>query len=240
MKKIAFLFAALVAAMTVSAQVRVTEPNLVGTYGVLTSDSTFEVLPMESGTMTEHQTKTSRFLDKFGKVADVVGAVGGVGAVIGADASSIGTVMTGIKVAGTAGSVGNLAGTVNNLTSTYGFDIKFDGPSSSYKIKKSNNDLLLIASNDSNDVNPMVIYRIVRFSGNKKERRMQWLEFKPSVLGESKAEKAGYVGFTGEKYGERSYLLRVPAKEAKKGEYGIIYMNLATATAIPIATFCIE
>ncbi len=53
-------------------------------------------------------------------------------------------------------------------------------------------------------------------------------------------KKRGYVAFTGHKYGNQSYLLEIPASEAEPGEYGIFYMSIITATAIPVGTFSIN
>ena len=87
---------------------------------------------------------------------------------------------------------------------------------------------------------PMEIYRIVRFKASKKDRRIQWMEFKPALIGSAETKKRGYVAFTGHKYGNQSYLLEIPASEAEPGEYGIFYMSIITATAIPVGTFSIN
>ena len=86
----------------------------------------------------------------------------------------------------------------------------------------------------------MESYRIVRFSASKKERRIQWMEFEPSLIGSDETKKAGYVPFEGHKYGEQSYLLTIPASELEKGEYGIFFMNIITAAYIPIGTFSVQ
>ena len=62
----------------------------------------------------------------------------------------------------------------------------------------------------------------------------------PALLGTEDAQKAGYVQFEGHKYGEQSYLLTIPASEMTSGEYGIFYMSIITATAIPVGTFSIQ
>lgn len=86
----------------------------------------------------------------------------------------------------------------------------------------------------------MELYRIVRFKTSKKERRIQWMEFQPALIGTKETQKAGYVGFIGHKYGEKSYLLTIPATEMEKGEYGIFYMSIISATAIPVGTFGVK
>ena len=85
----------------------------------------------------------------------------------------------------------------------------------------------------------MGIYRIVRFKASKKDRRIQWIEFKPALLGGSDAKKKGFLAFSGHKYGSQSYLLTIPASELEPGEYGIIYMAVASAQEIPFGTFSI-
>ena len=86
----------------------------------------------------------------------------------------------------------------------------------------------------------MDCYRIVRFKGSKKERRIQWIEFESSLIGTDETKKAGYVQFEGHKYGNQSYLLTIPASELEKGEYGIFYMSIITATTIPVGTFSVK
>ena len=66
------------------------------------------------------------------------------------------------------------------------------------------------------------------------------MEFKPALIGSAETKKRGYVAFTGHKYGNQSYLLEIPASEAEPGEYGIFYMSIITATAIPVGTFSIN
>ena len=74
----------------------------------------------------------------------------------------------------------------------------------------------------------------------KKQRRIQWYEFESAALGSEEAQKSGFLYFTGKKYGEQSYLLTIPAADIEKGEYGIFYMNIITATTIPVGTFSIQ
>ena len=86
----------------------------------------------------------------------------------------------------------------------------------------------------------MDCYRIVRFTSSKKDRRIQWMEFQPALLGSAETTEAGYINFTGHKYGEQSYLLTIPAAEVEEGEYGIFFMNIITAMAIPVGTFSVK
>jgi hypothetical protein len=74
---------------TASAQVTVSEPEFINSYHILTSDSTTAVLPKESGTIGQHETKAKRTLGLLGKVANVASAVGGLGRIVGANTGSI-------------------------------------------------------------------------------------------------------------------------------------------------------
>ena len=66
------------------------------------------------------------------------------------------------------------------------------------------------------------------------------MEFQPALIGSEETQKAGYITFTGHKYGEKSYLLTIPAAEMEKGEYGIFYMSIISAAAIPVGTFSVK
>ena len=98
----------------------------------------------------------------------------------------------------------------------------------------------LLIKGENNEIDPIDSYRIVRFNASKKERRIQWMEFESSLLGTDDTKKAGYVSFSGHKYGQQSYLLTIPASELEKGEYGVFYMSIISATAIPVGTFSVK
>ena len=67
-------------ATSVSAQeLKVPEPEFVNSYCVLTSDSTYAILPKESGTIGKHQNKVSKWSKVLGNVAQFAGAAGVVG-----------------------------------------------------------------------------------------------------------------------------------------------------------------
>ena len=140
---------------------------------------------------------------------------------------------------GAASSVGSMASTADILAGVEGMDIVFNGGSSAYQIK-ADGDIRLLIKGENNETDPMEVYRIVRFVTNKKDRRIQWMQFEPTLIGSEKTQKAGYVTFGGHKYGEKSYLLTIPASEVKKGEYGVFYMSIISATAIPVGTFSIR
>jgi len=238
MKKSIFAIAMMLTAVSASAQeVKVAEPEFINSYCILTSDSTFATLPKESGTIGKHQNKVSKWSKIIGGAADIVGAGGMIGA---ATAGSVGGVINGVRVMGGAASVANAAGTVSGLAGSSGMDIIFKGGHSSYSFKADGSNVRLLIKGESNETDPMDCYRIVRFKESKKERRIQWIEFEPALIGSDETKKAGYVQFEGHKYGNQSYLLTIPASEMEKGEYGIFYMSIITATTIPVGTFSVK
>ena len=236
MKKFIFSIAAL--ALTASAhaqQVTAQEPEFINSYCVLTSDSTYDILPKENGKIEKHQSKFS----KISKIAGAVSDLGFAGGMIGASTGSWSGLQTGVRVMGTAAGVGSAADAVNTLAGVEGMDIAFEGGKSAYAIKNTGKDIKLLIKAENNEVDPMGIYRIVRFKASKKDRRIQWIEFKPALLGGSDAKKKGFLSFTGHKYGSQSYLLTIPASEIEAGEYGIVYMSVAAAQEIPVGTFSV-
>lgn len=238
MKKSIFAIAMMLTAVSASAQkVKVAEPEFVNSYCILTSDSTFATLPKESGTIGKHQNKVSKWSKIIGGAADIVGAGGMIGA---ATAGSVGGVINGVRVMGGAAGVANAAGTVSGLAGSSGMDIIFKGGHSSYSFKADGSNVRLLIKGESNETDPLDCYRIVRFKDSKKERRIQWIEFEPTLIGSDETKKAGYVQFEGHKYGNQSYLLTIPASEMEKGEYGIFYMSIITATTIPVGTFSVK
>ena len=238
MKKSIFAIAMMLTAVSASAQeVKVAEPEFINSYCILTSDSTFATLPKESGTIGKHQNKVSKWSKIIGGAADIVGAGGMIGA---ATAGSVGGVINGVRVMGGAASVANAAGTVSGLAGSSGMDIIFKGGHSSYSFKADGSNVRLLIKGESNEMDPLDCYRIVRFKDSKKERRIQWIEFEPTLIGSDETKKAGYVQFEGHKYGNQSYLLTIPASEMEKGEYGIFYMSIITATTIPVGTFSVK
>ena len=238
MKKSIFAIAMTLTAVSASAQeLKVAEPEFINSYCILTSDSTFATLPKESGAIGKHQNKVSKWSKIIGGAADIVGAGGMIGA---ATAGSVGGVINGVRVMGGAAGVANAAGTVSGLAGSSGMDIIFKGGHSSYSFKADGSNVRLLIKGESNETDPMDCYRIVRFKNSKKERRIQWIEFEPALIGSDETKKAGYVQFEGHKYGNQSYLLTIPASEMEKGEYGIFYMSIITATTIPVGTFSVK
>lgn len=237
MKKLISLALFLLVTTNLKAQeITIAEPEFINCYCILTSDSTYETLPKENGDIQKHQNKVS----KFAKIAGAASRIGGAAGMLGvATAGSVSGVMTGVRVMGTASSIGSVASAADVLAGVEGMDIVFDGGKSSYQVKTSG-DIRLLIKGENNEADPMEMYRIVRFQKSKKDRRIQWTQFEPALLGSEKAQKAGYVTFEGHKYGEQSYLLTIPASEVKSGEYGIFYMSIISASVIPVGTFSVK
>jgi len=236
MKKSILTFIMLLGMTAVNAQVKVTEPEFINTYCILTSDSTYERLPKENGTIGKHQNKVGKFAKIASKVGDIAAAGG---AVITGTSSSLGGALTGLRTMTTAHGVSSAADAVSGLAGSSGMDIIFAGGKSSYSVA-GGSDVRLVIKGENNNTDPVDCYRIVRFKASKKERRIQWMEFESSLLGSSETKKGGYISFTGNKYGEQSYLITIPSSELESGEYGIFYMSIISATAIPVGTFSVK
>lgn len=139
------------------------------------------------------------------------------------------------------GGVGNVSSSVTTagaLAGTKGMDIVLEGGHSSYVVPKDMKTISLVIKAKDNELDPMGLYRIVRFNASKKDRRIQWMDFSPALLGSEKVQKSGYVNFVAHKYGEQSYTLTFPEKEMIPGEYGI-FLSAVNGTTIPIGTFSI-
>lgn len=144
-------------------------------------------------------------------------------------------------VSNATGGVGNVYSSVTTtreLAGSKGKDIVLEGGHSSYVIPKDMKTISLVIKAKDNELDPMGLYRIVRFNASKKDRHIQWMEFSPALLGSEKAQKSGYVNFVAHKYGEQSYTLTVPEKEMIPGEYGI-FLSTVNGTTIPVGTFSI-
>ena len=154
-----------------------------------------------------------------------------------------GTIKSHQKIVSNAtGGVGNVSSSVTTagaLAGTKGMDIVLEGGHSSYVVPKDMKTISLVIKAKDNDIDPMELYRIVRFNGSKKDRCIQWMEFSPALLGSEKAQKSGYVNFIAHKYGEQSYILTIPEKEIIPGEYGI-FLSTVNGTTISVGTFGIS
>lgn len=216
--------------------ISVPEPEFVDSYYLLTSDSTYAELPKENGTLKKHTSLASRIGKIASKAADVAGAAGGIGVFT---SNSVGGMVDGIRVMGTAANVGSAADAITNLSFAEGMDIVFENGHSPY-VTTLNKDVRIVINNGNNNSDPRDMYRIVRLNTSKKERKVRWQTITPSLFGTTQAEKIGYANFSGHRFGNQSYIITLPASEARPGEYGIFYMGLAQATEVPVATFSIQ
>ncbi len=120
-----------------------------------------------------------------------------------------------------------------------GMDIVFSGKESSYTVS-ANEPTRFIVREADNLTDPFDIMRVVQLKKGKKDRKIRWMNLSSSLLGGEEATKKGYLQFSGEKYGESSYLITIPQGQLEEGEYGIIIGNEANATVIPVATFSVR
>lgn len=144
-------------------------------------------------------------------------------------------------VSNTTGGVGNVYSSVTTageLAGSKGKDIVLKGGHSSYVVPKDMKTISLVIKAKDNELDPMGLYRIVRFNASKKDRRIQWMEFSPTLFSSKKAQKSGYVNFIAHQYGSQSYTLTFPENEMIPGEYGI-FLSTINGTTIPIGTFSI-
>ncbi len=213
------------------------EPEFINSYCILINDSTYDLLPKESGIVGKHQNKVGKWAKIASGIANVASSVGVVG--IGVSGSTAGKIAS-LRTVTSASGVADAADAINGLAGSVGMDIIFKGKASPYVFSPDSSDVRFLIMAENNKYNPLDCYRIVRFKVTKKARRIQWLEFQPALLGSDETSKAGYIPFTGHKYGNQSYLLTVPVSELTPGEYGIFYMSIATATDVPVGTFSIQ
>lgn len=218
---------------SVAQNVSVAEPEFIHGCIHLTSDSTYKKLPKELAQIKKHESKMAKFAKIGGAIADAASTVG-VG-MIGLG----GSVSSGLQTVAAASTVSSAAGTLDMLGGIVGMDIVFDGNQSPYVVPAGEN-VRIIYREENNDIDPMELMRVVKFKKSKKDRRIQWLEISPAVLGSEKATKSGFVNFDGGKYGENSYLITIPSEELEKGEYGIVMGSGAISTEIPVVTFSVQ
>lgn len=237
MKKLLIASVCLVMVTKAFGQVTVPEPEFINSYCILTSDSTLAVLPKEVGQIKNRQNKVGKFARIAGGLSQAAGAAGILG--MGA-AGSMSGVVAGARVARAAVGVGGVVDAVEGLAGADGMDIVFNGASSTYTCSPGGQDVRLLIKADNNETDPMDCYRIVRFKTSKKDRSVKWMEFQSALIGSEETKKAGYVQFEGHKYGEKTYLLTIPASEIEEGEYGIVFMSIATAVAVPVGTFSVK
>ena len=143
------------------------------------------------------------------------------------------------KTTSLLGKIGKIADAASALTGAVGMDIIFSGKASSFNYKKNGQDIRILIKAENNEYDPHSLYRLVKFSTTKKERRIQWLQIDSGVIDED-AKNKGYIPFHAEKYGKQSYLLTIPYSCIEKGEYGIVFMGAESVQHIPVATFSIS
>ena len=104
----------------------------------------------------------------------------------------------------------------------------------------ANQDPAKLFIGENQTLNPKDMYRIVRFSQEKKERIITWMEFDYSLIKSESIKEGGYLEFGAKKIGDDLYQLTIPAEEALPGEYGI-FVAQSENVSIPYAcTFSIK
>lgn len=229
MKKKLFSLVAFIICIGTQAQIKVSEPDFIGSHYLLTSDSTYISLPKEIGQIKEHKNKVGL----LSKVASAVSDVAMSTAILG---NSTKALTTGVKVMSVAGSVDAIGSVVGALNGVAGMDIVLPGKTSA-QVPKGNDIRIIIKADNNNNIDPADLYRIVSFKTSKKERRIQWLDLSNSIINSGEAKEKGYVPFGAKKYGTSSYLITITASELPKGEYGIFSLNNPNVQA---ATFSIQ
>lgn len=225
---IAMLAFAFIGFITAQAQeLTVAEPDSTSSDLVyyVTPSNTLEALPLETGTIEEHKNKIGKLASIVGGAADAAGALGSIGSIVGAHTGSLNTVLSGIEVMGTASNVGDLADVANALAGAEGHDFTYKPSKSSKVIKIDGKDLNILVNLKCKDKETALgVLKIVRFKTTKSDRRLRWLQTKAALIDTEKskdADKAGYLSFGYQAYGDHCSLLTIPATELKQGEYGV-------------------
>lgn len=241
----AFVFTSL----TVKAQTAdVVEPDSTSAelFYVIPDGKTLQAIPYEVGLIKEHKNKFGDIASKVGKIADAAGILGSFGVIAGANIGSLNTALGGIKVMSTAGSVADVAEITNSLAGAEGHDFTYDGANAKTIVKKEGKDLQIIANlRCTSKEAALAALKVVRFKTTKKDRRLRWFQTKAALIGTSKSEeadKAGYLSFGYQNYGDHSTLLTIPASQLEPGEYGIYFLaNMFEPNlAIRCYTFSLE
>lgn len=241
----AFVFTSL----TVKAQTAdVVEPDSTSAelFYVIPDGKTLQAIPYEVGLIKEHKNKFGDIASKVGKIADAAGILGSVGVIAGANIGSLNTALGGIKVMSTAGSVADVAEITNSLAGVEGHDFTYDGANAKTILKRDGKDLKIIANIQcTSKETALGVFKVVRFKTTKKDRRLRWFQTKAALIVTSKSEeadKAGYLSFGYQNYGDHSTLLTIPASQLEPGEYGIYFLaNMFEPNfAIRCYTFSLE
>ena len=169
------------------------------------------------GEVKPHRNKVSKFSRLVKKAAGVASAgafIGGVtGGLVGGSMNAISTAGNVLSTAGTVSTASDIA---NSLAGIEGKDIAFKGKKSTYKVKNMKGGIRILAEINTTGDNPMEIFRVVRFFEH------------------------GFLGFTGGKCGENRFVLNIPENQLKSGEYGIFFLDIMSALALPVGTFSIK
>ena len=210
------------------------------------ADNSLKALPMEDGKMEKHKNKFGKLASIVSTAATAAGALGGIGMIAGAGSSSLGAVVTGAQVMGTAANVGSLADAANTLAGAEGMDFTFDGPSSALKCKNDGKDVrVLVNLRATKREDGLALFKVIRFNKSKKDRRLQWFQTKAALINtddSEKADKAGYLSFGYQNYGDHSSILTIPAAQLISGEYAVLFLgNMITPTLSSICySFSVE
>lgn len=94
---------------------------------------------------------------------------------------------------------------------------QFEGPSSPITLNPTayEHDLYIIISWENNRKNPARLFQIIPLEIQGK-RRIYNISKYNSLTGKSVAADQGYINFTASKYGDHSYLIKIPCEELKK------------------------
>ncbi len=125
-------------------------------------------------------------------------------------------------------------------------DFTFDGPFSALKCKNDGKDVrVLVNLRATKREDGLALFKVIRFNKSKKDRRLQWFQTKAALINtddSEKADKAGYLSFGYQNYGDHSSILTIPAAQLKSGEYAVLYLgNMITPTLSSICySFSVE
>lgn len=245
---LATLFVA-VSTLSVSAQdITVAEPDTASADLVywVTPANELKALPFETGEIKEHKNKFGKIASIVGGVADGIGGLGMLGSLAGVGGNSASAILTGVRVAGTAANVSSLADIGNSLAGAEGHDFTYKGSSSKLVVAPEGKDLkILVNLRCENKESGLSLLKVVRFKQTKSDRRLRWFQTKAALINTDKADdadKAGYLSFGFENYGEHCSLLTIPASELEKGEYGVYFLGnmLGPNMAILCYTFSVQ
>lgn len=252
MNRIKFLLSTLVLsafALNLSAQeITVAEPDSTAADLVywVTPSNELRALTLETGEIKEHKNKFGKIANIVGNVADATGALGGIGSIVGAHTGSISTVLNGIEIMGTAGNVADLAGVADALTGAEGHDFTYKPANSSFVISNNGKDVNILVNLKCKDKETaLTALKVVRFKTTKSDRRLRWFQTKAALIDtekSSEADKAGYLSFGYQSYGDHCSLLTIPASQLQKGEYGVYSLTnmFGPNLAILCYTFSIQ